>query len=117
MPASDWTRMGIASAVAVIAISFLAVDASVDVNSAGIAKRLEATLASITHVTAGERQLAFAVEAWAHESELTRRSAADPSCVPARQHRPQPVSVIRHQQSPPLSVQRPAVDPVQDEAG
>src|SRR2546421_6088298 len=110
MPPSDWTRIGIASAVAVIAISFLAVDASVDVNSAGIAKRLEATLASITHVAAGEHQLAFGVQAWPRESDVIRRSAADEACVQAR---PQPVSVVRGvRRSPPLSVQRPAIDPV-----
>ncbi|UWU73058.1 hypothetical protein N2603_23425 [Bradyrhizobium huanghuaihaiense] len=57
--------MAIASAVAVIAMAFLAIDAGVDVNSGMIAKRIETARASITDAAASQHQLAFAVQAWA----------------------------------------------------
>lgn len=65
MPLSEWTRMAIASAVAVIAISFLAIDAGIDVNSGAIAKRIETARASIADAATSQHQLAFAVQAWA----------------------------------------------------
>jgi hypothetical protein len=44
---SEWTRIAIAAAVAVIAMSFLAADALLDVSSTGgFARRLEAAQAS-----------------------------------------------------------------------
>ena len=64
MPLSDWTRMGIASAVAVAAISFLAIDAGV-VNSGVITKPIETARASIANVATSQHELAFAVQAWA----------------------------------------------------
>lgn len=64
MPLSDWTRMAIASAVAVVAISFLAIDAGV-VNSAVITKPIETAGASIADAAVSHHQLAFAVQAWA----------------------------------------------------
>ncbi|MDH2343127.1 hypothetical protein [Bradyrhizobium sp. SSUT77] len=64
MPQSDWTRMAIASAVAVVAISFLAIDAGV-VNSGVITKPIETARASVADAAVSQHQLAFAVQAWA----------------------------------------------------
>ncbi|MET4221840.1 uncharacterized protein (TIGR02588 family) [Bradyrhizobium sp. LB8.2] len=64
MPLSEWTRMAIASAVAVIAMSYLAIDAGV-VSSSGITKRIETARASIAGTAVSQYQLAFAVQAWA----------------------------------------------------
>ena len=65
MPLSDLTRMAIASAVAVVAISFLAVDAGV-VNSGVVTKPIATARATIADAAASQHQLAFAVQAWAH---------------------------------------------------
>ncbi|MBR1132541.1 hypothetical protein JQ592_29960 [Bradyrhizobium iriomotense] len=76
MPPSEWTRMAIASAVAVLAISFLAIDATVDVNSGGIAKRIETARASIADAAISQHQLAFAVQAWSrgnHQKPLSEK--------------------------------------------
>ncbi|MET4721957.1 hypothetical protein ABIF63_006063 [Bradyrhizobium japonicum] len=64
---TEWTRMAIASAVAVIAMSYLAIDAGV-VNSSVITRRIETARASIADAAAGQHQLAFAVRAWARPS-------------------------------------------------
>ncbi|MCK1653995.1 hypothetical protein IVA88_21505 [Bradyrhizobium sp. 149] len=61
---SDWTRMAIASAVAIVAISFLAIDAGV-LNSGMITKPIATAQASIADVAVSQHQLAFAVQAWA----------------------------------------------------
>ena len=61
---TEWTRMAITSAVAVLAMSFLAIDAGV-VNSSVITKRIEMAQASIANVAVSQHQLAFAVQAWA----------------------------------------------------
>jgi len=64
---TEWTRMAIAPAVAVIAMCFLAIDAGV-VNSGAITKRIEMAQASIANMAASQHQLAFAVQAWARGS-------------------------------------------------
>jgi hypothetical protein len=64
MPLSDLTRMAIASAVAIVAISFLAIAAGV-VNSGVVTKPIATARASIADVAASQHQLAFAVQAWA----------------------------------------------------
>jgi hypothetical protein len=68
MPQSEWTSMAIASAVAIVATSFLAIDAGV-VNTSVLTNRLEIARASIADVTASRRQLAFAVLAWTHKDQ------------------------------------------------
>ena len=62
---TEWTRMAIASAVAVLAILFLAVDAGVIVNPGTIARHIETAQASIADAAVSQHQLAFAVQAWA----------------------------------------------------
>lgn len=61
---TEWTRMAIASAVAVIAMSYLAIDAGL-VNNNAVTKRIEVVKASISDVGMGQHHLAFAVQAWA----------------------------------------------------
>jgi hypothetical protein len=61
---TEWTRMAIATAVAIVAMSYLAIDAGV-VNTSVITKRIEVAQASIANVAASQHQLAFAVQAWA----------------------------------------------------
>ncbi len=85
--------MAITAGVAVVAMSFLAIDATVD--SGGIAKRLEVAQASIMNVAASQHQLAFAVRSLAGGSDQNRRSAADRSCIQRHEHRPQPVGIDR----------------------
>lgn len=51
MPRPELTRMGIAFAVALVAISYLAIDAGlVGVNPGAIKQRIETARASIVHV-------------------------------------------------------------------
>ncbi|MGY0574012.1 hypothetical protein ACTGJ9_025510 [Bradyrhizobium sp. RDM12] len=77
MPQAELTRMGIACAVAIVAISFLALDAIVDVNSSAITKRIELAQASIVDVAMSQHQLASAVQAWARRGHQKQRSAIE----------------------------------------
>jgi len=77
MPRAELTRMGIAGAVAIAAISFLALDAVVDVNSSAITKRIEMAQASIADAAMSQHQLASAVQAWARRGHQTQRSAIE----------------------------------------
>ena len=69
MPRAELMRMGIASVVAIVAMSFLALDAVVDVNATAIMKRIETARASIVDVAMAQPQLAFAVQAWSRHSQ------------------------------------------------
>jgi hypothetical protein len=69
--------MGIAGAVAIVAISFLALDAVVDVNSNEITKRIEMAQASIADAAMSQHQLASAVQAWAHRGHQKQPSAIE----------------------------------------
>lgn len=64
---TEWTRMAIASAVAGIAMGYLAIDAGV-VNTSVVTKRIEVAQASIANVAASQHELAFAVQAWTRRS-------------------------------------------------
>ena len=77
MPRAELTRMGIACAVAIVAISFLALDAVVDVNSGAIAKRIEMAQASIADAAMSQHQLASAVQAWARRGHQKQPSAIE----------------------------------------
>jgi hypothetical protein len=65
---TEWTRMAIASAVAILAMSYLAIDAGV-VNTGVVKRRIEVAKASIADVAASQHQLAFAVQAWTRQSQ------------------------------------------------
>ncbi len=74
MPRGELTRMGIAFAVAIAAMSYLAVDAGViNVTPGVIAKRIEVAQASIADAAMSQHQLASVVHAW------TRRGHQKPS--------------------------------------
>ena len=77
MPRAVLTRMGIACAVAIAAISFLALDAVVDVNSSAITKRIEMAQASIADAAMSQHQLASAVQAWARRGHQKQPSAIE----------------------------------------
>ena len=77
MPRAELSRMGIACAVAIVAISFLALDAVVDVNSNEITKRIEMAQASIADAAMSQHQLAFAVQAWARRGHQKQPSAIE----------------------------------------
>ncbi|MBK3663442.1 hypothetical protein JJE66_19735 [Bradyrhizobium diazoefficiens] len=77
MPLSEWTRMGIACAVAIVAMSFLALDAVVDVNSSVIAKRIDVAQASIVDAATNQHQLASAVQAWVHRGHQKQPSTIE----------------------------------------
>lgn len=64
MPQSEWTRMAIASAVAIVAMSYLAIDAGV-VTTNVVKKPIELAQASIVGAAMGQHHLAFAVHEWA----------------------------------------------------
>lgn len=68
MPAYEWTKMAIASAVAVIAMSYLAIDAGL-VNTSVVTKRIDVVKASISDVGMGQHHLAFAVQDWARRDQ------------------------------------------------
>jgi hypothetical protein len=69
--------MGIACAVAIVAISLLALDAVVDVNSSAITKRIEMAQASIADAAMSQHQLASAVQAWARRGHQKQPSAIE----------------------------------------
>ncbi|UVO33756.1 hypothetical protein KUL72_19740 [Bradyrhizobium arachidis] len=69
MPRAELTRMGIAFVVAIVAMSFLALDAIVDVNSSAIARRIETARASIADATMAQHQPAFIVQAWTRHGQ------------------------------------------------
>lgn len=77
MPRAELTRMGIACAVAIVAISLLALDAVVDVNSSAITKRIEMAQASIADAAMSQHQLASAVQAWARRGHQKQPSAIE----------------------------------------
>ncbi|WP_245471901.1 MULTISPECIES: hypothetical protein [Bradyrhizobium] len=56
--------MAIASAVAIVAMSYLAIDAGV-VNTNVVTKPIEMAQASVVGAAMGQHQLAFAVQEWA----------------------------------------------------
>ena len=95
MPLSEWTRMAIASAVAVTAVSYLAIDAVVDVDADAITKRIEVAQASISHAVAHQYQQAFAVRASARGSEQKQRPATNHLCSESQENGPQPVRLDR----------------------
>jgi hypothetical protein len=63
--------MAIASAVAMIAMCFLAIDAGV-VNSGAITERIETTQASISDVAVSQHELAFALQALVRGNRQTQ---------------------------------------------
>ncbi|QQO31166.1 hypothetical protein JJC00_21185 [Bradyrhizobium diazoefficiens] len=77
MPRAELTRMGIAFAVAIVAMSFLALDAVVDINSSTIAKRIEMAQATIADAAKSQHKLASAVQAWARRSYQKQASAIE----------------------------------------
>ena len=64
MQQSELTRMAIASAVAIVAMSYLAVDAGV-VNTNVVMGPIKLAQASIIGAAAGQRQPAFSLQDWA----------------------------------------------------
>jgi hypothetical protein len=60
--------MAIASAVAIVAMSYLAIDAGV-INTSVVTKPIEVAKASIVDAAAGQHQIAFAVQAWTRPSQ------------------------------------------------
>ena len=78
MPRGEFTRMGIAFAVAVAAMSFLAIDAGViNVAPGVIAKRIEIAQASIADAAMSQPQLASAVHAWTRRGQQKSPSAIE----------------------------------------
>ncbi|WP_234682873.1 hypothetical protein [Bradyrhizobium monzae] len=63
--------------MAVVAISFLALDAVVDVNSSVITKRIEMAQASIADAAMSQHQLASAVQAWARRGHQKQPAAIE----------------------------------------
>lgn len=64
MQLSELTRMAIASAVAIGAMSYLAIDSGV-VTTSVVTKPIKVAQASIIGAAMGQHQLAFAVREWA----------------------------------------------------
>lgn len=72
--------MAIAAAIAAAAMSFLAIDAGIDVRSSDIAKRIEMAQASIVNVAMSQHELASAVQAWVrrdHQKPAEQSAAID----------------------------------------
>ena len=129
---AEWTRMAIAFAVAIVAMSYLAIDAGV-VNTSVITRPIKVAQASIIGAAMGQHQLSFAVQRFVPKSTnrnlniraadvLTLRFVGSERIdhVAGHEDRSQAVRIdrgVRQQQPAPLSSQHQPVDPVQDEAG
>ena len=61
--------MAVGGSIALLSVSLLAADATLDLSASGFAKRLESAQASIADAV-GPRHLAFAVRTWAHGKPL-----------------------------------------------
>jgi len=80
MPRSEWTRMAIAAAVAIVSISYLAVDAGI-VSTGAVTKRIEVVQASLVGAATGPRQLAFAVQAWTRRGHDEKPAPSIEHCM------------------------------------
>lgn len=80
MPPSEWTRMAIASAVAIVAMSYLAIDAGV-VSTSVVTRPIEVAQASIIGGAMGQHHLAFAVQEWARPSRDNNEKPALEHCL------------------------------------
>ncbi|MDN3273674.1 hypothetical protein QWJ07_05420 [Frankia sp. RB7] len=63
--------------MAIVAMSLLALDAVVDVNSSAITKRIEMAQASIADAAISQHQFASAVQAWARRGHQKQSSAIE----------------------------------------
>ncbi len=77
MQLSELTRMAIASAVAIVAMSYLAIDAGV-VNTNVITRPIKVAQASIVGAAMGPHHLAFAVQEWVRPSQANDDSDEKP---------------------------------------
>lgn len=68
MQQSDLTRMAIASAVAIVAMSYLAIDAGV-LNINAVKRPIQVAQASIVGAAMGQNHLALAVQEWTRGAE------------------------------------------------
>ena len=75
----EWKSIAIAVTVAFVSISLLAVDAALDLNFNGLAKRLESAQASFVD-TVGQYQLAFAVPARARDKSRAEEDCQEHRC-------------------------------------
>lgn len=80
MPRSEWTRMAIAAAVAIVSMSYLAIDAGV-VSTGTVTKRIEVVQASILGAATSHHQLAFAVQAWARRGHDEKPATPIEHCM------------------------------------
>jgi hypothetical protein len=92
--------MAIASGVALTAISYLAVDAVVDVNADAITKRIEVAQASLSSAVARQYQHALAIQASAVQASApgsgqTHKPAANHLCSETQENGPRPVLIDR----------------------
>lgn len=76
---TEWTRMAIASAVAIGAMSYLAIDAGV-LNTSVVTRPIKVAQASIIGAAMGQHHLSFAIQEWA-------RPSRDNNKKPALEHR------------------------------
>ncbi|KYG19373.1 hypothetical protein SE92_03110 [Bradyrhizobium sp. AT1] len=75
---TEWTRMAIASAVAIVAMSYLAIDAGL-VNTSVVTKPIKVAQASIVGAAMGQHHLAFAVQEWARPSHANDNGQEKPA--------------------------------------
>jgi len=72
--------MAIAAVVAIVSMSYLAIDAGV-VSTNAVTKRIEVVQASIVGAATGPHQLAFAVQAWARRGHDEKPAASVEHCM------------------------------------
>ena len=77
---AEWTRMAIASAVAIVAMSFLAIDAGV-VNTSVVTRPIKVAQASIIGAAMGQHHRSFAVQEWARPSRDNSEKPALEHCL------------------------------------
>ena len=76
---SEWKRIAVAATIALLSVSLLAVDAVLDLNISGLARRLESAQASFVD-TMGQHQLAAAVPTWARGKARAEQECQESRC-------------------------------------
>lgn len=79
MQSSEWKAIAVAATVALLSVSLLAADATLDLSASALAKRMERIEASFVDAM-GQHQLAFAVRPWSRGKTPPEQQCPHSSC-------------------------------------
>ena len=79
MQSPEWKGITVAAAIALLSVSLLALDATLDLNASGFTKGLESAQASIVNAM-GKHQPAFAVRTWARGETVPEQPCPRSAC-------------------------------------